>query len=145
MAPEGGVYQAGTLAANPIGMVAGLATLKKLDEFNIQETLAQRTKKFADKINNEITKLNLPWKMLQYSSLFWLAPKTKTPIRSPRDFPDHLASNFAKYFKSCLKRGLYQAPNAYEVGFMSWAHDDNVIAAAESIIIESLKEASVVN
>lgn len=142
MAPEGGVYQAGTLAANPIGMVAGLATLQKLAEHNIQEVLEQRTTQFAKNINDKIIQLNLPWQMIHYSSLFWLAPKTDKPITSPKDFPAGMADNFAKYFRACLKRGMYQAPNAYEVGFMSWAHTADVLSAAESIIIESLKEAS---
>ncbi len=142
MAPEGGVYQAGTLAANPIGMVAGLATLKKLEKHNIQAVLEQRTAEFAKNINNKINELGLNWQMIQYSSLFWLAPKTDKPITSPKDFPAGMADNFAKYFRSCLKRGMYQAPNAYEVGFMSWAHTDEVCAEAENIIIDSLKEAS---
>ncbi len=142
MAPEGGVYQAGTLAANPIGMVAGLTTLKKLEEHNVQQRLEERTTRFAATINEHIAKHNLPWQMIHYSSLFWLAPKTEQPIKSPRDFPDNMTQTFAKYFRACLKRGMYQAPNAYEVGFMSWAHDDNVLAAAQQIIVESLKEAS---
>ncbi len=139
MAPEGGVYQAGTLAANPIGMVAGLATVQKLKEHNIQEKLENKTQAFAEKINDEIKKLGLPFHMVQYSSLFWLAPDIGRPIRSPHDFPAGMAERFAKYFRGCLQRGLYMAPNAYEVGFVSWAHSEEILEASAHIMIESLK------
>ena len=140
VAPEGGVYQAGTLAANPVGMVAGLATLKKMEEVGLHKNLLSRTQDFVESLQSKIDKASLPWQVITYSSLFWLAPKTDEPIRSPRQFPKVIPENFRPLFKSMIQRGLYMAPNPYEVSFVSWAHTPEILSEASEIIFQSMKD-----
>lgn len=127
VAPSGPVYQAGTLSANPIGMVAGLATLQKAVELNLYEVLGKRTKKFADLANQafESEKLNL--QMITAGSLFWIHEKTKEPIRNIGEIPPNHGAEFALLFKEALKEDIYLAPSGYEVGFTSWAHTDEIL------------------
>ncbi len=127
VAPSGGVYQAGTLSANPIGMVAGLATLQKIEKEGIYQKLEKSTLKLATVLNEVLQKYNLPMQVDHYQSIFWVRGKSEGVIRSLKNIPPDHALNFKKLFHGCLSRGLYLAPSGYEVGFMSAAHSDNVI------------------
>ncbi len=126
VAPAGPVYQAGTLSANPLAMCAGLATLQRLDDGRVYrqlELLGQRL---------EQTVMALPQLALQrVGSIFWLIAsqatadgKPATPIRSLRALPADAGASFAPLFHRLLNQGIYLAPSAYEVGFLSAAHSD---------------------
>jgi len=69
------------------------------------------------------------FKVVHYSSLFWIVPKEK--VEKLSDIPANLTENFNKLFEVMLERGIYLAPNAYEVGFVSAAHTDEVIRDLE--------------
>jgi glutamate-1-semialdehyde 2,1-aminomutase len=132
LAPVGKVYQAGTLSANPLAMVGGLATLKEMTPENY---------KFIEGQTNKIVALLSSWmqhfeggrfsmfKVVHFSSLFWIVPKDK--VEKLSDIPANLTENFNKLFEVLLDRGIYLAPNAYEVGFVSAAHTDEVIRDME--------------
>lgn len=132
LAPVGRVYQAGTLSANPLAMVGGLATLKEMTP----EKYA-----FIEKQTEKIVKLFTSWmqhynngqfamfKVVHYSSLFWIVPKEK--VEKLADIPANITENFNKLFEVLLDRGIYLAPNAYEVGFVSAAHTDEVVRDLE--------------
>ncbi len=141
VAPSGPVYQAGTLSANPVGMSAGLATLKKAKSLNLHEVLNQRTKDFAGKINQAFEQRELPWQMSYFGSLFWLHAKTKQPIRQISSIPNGHKEAFAKLFHNCLDEGVYLAPSGYEVGFISWAHSEEILSHASDIIIKAAERA----
>lgn len=125
LAPIGNVYQAGTLSANPVAMAAGLTTLKMLDdEFyaDLEDTSAQvveileewgRKSEFSD------------YSIVRYKSLFWAIP-TNDKIDTASKTPANLVTRFVPYFKKLLEKGIYLAPNAYEVGFISSAHGQNL-------------------
>lgn len=130
LAPVGDVYQAGTLSANPIAMMAGLENLKQL------------TPEFYERLetnSNAIVKLFNKWfsesefsdyQMVQYKSLFWPIP-TKEKILRPDQVPATLADRFHKLFETLLAKGIYLSPNAYEVGFVSDAHNTELIKDLE--------------
>lgn len=141
IAPLGQVYQAGTLSANPVGMVAGLATLEKMERLNGWQVLETRGQLLENKVNELIKNLNLPLTFLRYGSLFWLHNKTLDgqPIRQVEKIPAGQKETFKKLFLNSLDRGLYLAPNAYEVGFLSLAHTEDVINDMVKIMEESLK------
>lgn len=132
LAPIGKVYQAGTLSANPLAMVGGLATLKQMVPENY---------KYIEKQTEKIVKLLSSWmqhfnqgqfsafKVIQYSSLFWIVPKDE--VHKLSDIPANITEGFNKLFEELLNRGIYLAPNAYEVGFVSCAHNDDVIRDLE--------------
>ncbi|MCZ8344489.1 MAG: glutamate-1-semialdehyde 2,1-aminomutase [Leptospira sp.] len=126
VAPSGPVYQAGTLSANPLGMRAGLATLKKAwaeDPYpNLSKTTDMFTKSMVELLNQKSDK---EWEAVTYGSLFWL--KEKTPIiRAISEIPSSHKSRFAKLFHAVLNQGIYLAPSGYEVGFLSTVHDFNI-------------------
>lgn len=140
IAPLGQVYQAGTLSANPVGMVAGLATLEKMERVDGWKVLETRGQNLENKINEVIKNLNLPLNFVRYGSLFWLHNKTADgkPLRQVEQIPAEQKETFKKLFLNSLDRGLYLAPNAYEVGFLSLAHTDEVINDMVKIMGESL-------
>ena len=129
LSPIGRVYQAGTLSANPLAMVGGLSTLKELTSENYKK-LEEQTIKITTLLTNWMKSYNFgEFEMFQittFSSLFWIVPKNN--VTKISDIPANLTENFNKLFEVLLERGIYLAPNAYEVGFVSLAHDDSVIA-----------------
>lgn len=128
LAPLGGVYQAGTLSANPLAMVGGLATLEKLTP-EFYTSLEEKTNKivglfkewFAGEPTGKYKDLNITHE----GSLFWIHPG-ETPNKAS-GIPSDLAPRFIELFEELLNKGIYLAPNAYEVGFVSAAHDDSVL------------------
>lgn len=137
VAPSGDVYQAGTLSANPIGMRAGLMTLKKMQRVDGWNVLEKRTAKFAETLRAGFAKKSLPLKIEQTASLFWIHGNTTSTIRTIEQIPKDQSATFKKLFLKSLNKGVYLAPNAYEVGFVSLAHSDELLAQAAQIIIES--------
>lgn len=138
VAPLGSVYQAGTLSANPIGMRAGLASLKKIKRLNAWKTLEEKTLSLQKQTSSVLDDHGL--QMASFGSLFWIHEKVDKPIRNNHNIPSGQATRFKKLFLKALDKGLYLAPNAYEVGFMSLAHTDEVIAQTAQIVKESLNE-----
>lgn len=139
VAPSGDVYQAGTLSANPIGMRAGLATLKKMKRLDGWNVLAQRTSKFVKTLNEGFAQNGLDLTVQHEASLFWIHGKVNTPIRSIEQIPAQQGQTFKGLFIKALDKGVYLAPNAYEVGFVSMAHTDEILAEAAKTIIEAAK------
>lgn len=128
LAPVGRVYQAGTLSANPLAMVGGLSTLRQMTPENYKK-IEEQTKKITGLISRFLKSYNNgEFSMFQvstYSSLFWIVPKEN--VTKIADIPANLTENFNKLFEVMLERGIYLAPNAYEVGFVSLAHDESVL------------------
>ncbi len=126
VAPLGKVYQAGTLSANPVGMRAGLATLQKMEKLDGWKELERRGAAFEQKLSKELA--GTPFQVSRYGSLFWLHNPTSSPIRDITQIAPSHGEHFAPFFRACLDRGIYLAPNAYEVGFLSLAHTDELLA-----------------
>jgi glutamate-1-semialdehyde 2,1-aminomutase len=128
VAPQGKVYQAGTLSANPLGMRAGLATLKKALRENpypgLEESCLYLTTRLVDLFNNFFDR---PWESVRFGSLFWFKEKTDSPIRSVSFIPPGHKERFAEIFHRLLDAGIYLAPSGYEVGFLSTAHTREVL------------------
>jgi glutamate-1-semialdehyde 2,1-aminomutase len=129
LAPIGNVYQAGTLSANPLAMVGGLSTLEELTP-EAYEILESNTKKVTNLFRKFFTEYNngqfSHLKVIEHSSLFWIVSKDK--ITNITELPSDLTSTFHELFHILLDKGIYLAPNAYEVGFVSLAHDEKVIS-----------------
>lgn len=126
LAPVGGVYQAGTLSANPVAMIAGLATLKQCDDqFYLQ--LYKQAKSITATLNEWLQAGEFrDYKIIQYKSLFWPVP-TDQSLKRVEDIPANLLDRFYKLFETLLNKGIYLSPNGYEIGFASIAHDETVI------------------
>ena len=140
VAPEGPVYQAGTLSANPVGMRAGLATLQKIESTNAYEQLEKRTSSFCDELNTELKQRGLPFEITRTASIFWLHARTDDAIRRIEQIPAHNAAAFARIFHGALARGVYLAPSGFEVNFMSLAHSDGLLERARAGILAAIEE-----
>lgn len=133
LAPIGGVYQAGTLSANPLAMVGGYYTLKQLTD-SFYESLNSNTQKIVSLFEAFFAKNSKynNYKVKSYGSLFWITPDSS--ITRACDIPATLGDTFAPFFEEMLERGIYLAPNAYEVSFISAAHDEKVIQKLKSAL-----------
>ena len=130
LAPIGEVYQAGTLSANPVAMVAGLANLEQLtpDFYKKLETQSENIYKVFTQwfAKSEFSDYSLKC----YSSLFWPIPTTNN-ILNPHEVPKNINERFYKLFETLLNKGIYLSPNAFEVGFVSIAHDQKIAQELE--------------
>jgi glutamate-1-semialdehyde 2,1-aminomutase len=141
VAPMGPVYQAGTLSANPVGMRAGLATLRKAESVAVYEQLARRTAQFCDWLNSDFKEQGFPFDVTHIASIFWLHSATAQPIRRIEQIPAENAAAFAKIFHVALDSGVYLSPSGYEVNFVSLAHTDEVLEKAHSAILNGVRTA----
>lgn len=140
VAPNGDVYQAGTLSANPVGMRAGLKTLQKMKSLDGWKILNERTKKFSERLQKGFDEMGAPLAITSHSSLFWIHGRSAHPIRTIEGIPAGQGENFKKLFLNCLDKGIYLAPNAYEVGFVSLAHSESLLEEAAGKILQAAKE-----
>lgn len=127
LAPVGPVYQAGTLSGNPVAMAAGLANMKKLTPAAYQR-LDHMTNAFCAEMTAWMKAKGFEdYQIIRFGSLFWPVP-AKGDFRDITRIPSNLNERFHALFKELLTRGIYLAPNAWEVGFGSLAHDETVLA-----------------
>ncbi len=120
MAPVGPVYQAGTLAGNPIAVAAGLAQLDAIQP-SLYDTLAARAQRLADGIRQTIEALGLPYSVNQIGSLLCVY-FTPGPVTDWRSAAASDTEAFARYFHAMLEAGIYLAPSQFEAAFISAAH-----------------------
>jgi len=119
-------------------MRAGLVSLKKIKRLNAWKSLEEKTLSLQKQTASALDDHGL--QMVTFGSLFWIHEKTDQAIRNNHKIPSGQATRFKKLFLKSLEKGLYLAPNAYEVGFMSMAHTDEVIQKTAQIMKESLNE-----
>jgi glutamate-1-semialdehyde 2,1-aminomutase len=136
MAPEGDIYQAGTLSGNPLAMAAGLATLKILKNRDVYDDLEEKGRavfsglEMAARLAGQVITVNSIGSM---GSIFF----TKGPVRDYGSAKQSDAAKYARFYRAMLERGIYLAPSAFETTFVSTAHDEESILET----IECAKEA----
>jgi glutamate-1-semialdehyde 2,1-aminomutase len=135
IAPCGDVYQAGTLAGNPLAMAAGLATLNTLAKQDYQ-ALAERTRTFSEELLSILRSKQVPVQLNRIASMFTLF-FTEDPVT---DFASAQKSDqrlFTTYYQHMRKQGVYLAPSGFECSFTSFAHSDEdltrTLEAADAI------------
>ena len=122
LAPQGDVYQAGTLSGNPVAMTAGLTTLRYMKEQNGWDILEQLGQYLDDQLNKVIQQSPVPASLARIGSIFWIAWGSPIAPRSAETLNEHAAIYYKTVFHGLLKQGISLAPSAYEVGFLSLAH-----------------------
>jgi len=127
VAPAGAVYQAGTLSGNPLAMAAGLATLEELTP-DVQASIATRTSRLVRGLRESAMRHGAPFTADCAGSMWGFFFRAE-PVRSFSDAKTSDVERFKRFFHAALDRGVYLAPSAFEAGFMSSAHDDDVIDA----------------
>jgi len=140
IAPDGDVYQAGTLSGNPVAMSAGRAALSILVKDGFYENQEKRTQEFVEKIKAHIAEKGYKIYISTIGSIFWIVYGDNDKIQSP----DQISKEAGKYFKAIftklLERGIYLGPSGYEVGFISSAHSSEILNKAAEKIITVLDE-----
>ena len=129
IAPDGPVYQAGTLSGNPVAMAAGLATLEKIDEPGFYETLGERTIQLCDGLARAAADAGVPVAIENEGGMFGLVFTEDGPIRRFEQVAAANTERFGTFFHGMLDAGVYLAPSAFEAGFVSAAHGDEEISA----------------
>ena len=129
VAPEGPVYQAGTLSANPVAMAAGFAACKQLVQEGFYEAMEAKTKKFVDGIQGYCDEKGYEVSIVTIGSIFWIA-FTKKRITRADQIEVASMEQFKILHHELLQRGLYLGPSGYEVGFVSAAHTEADLAEA---------------
>jgi glutamate-1-semialdehyde 2,1-aminomutase len=123
LAPNGPVYQAGTLSGNPMAMTAGLTTLNLINENKEFYTELEAKAAFlCDGLQNNLDKLGFPGVINRVGSMFTLFFSEENEVKNFNDVKKCDTDRFAKYFKLGLESGIYTAPSQFEAGFVSIAH-----------------------
>ncbi len=142
LAPLGPVYQAGTLSGNPVAMAAGVATLRTLlaDGGALYDRLDRLSARLEHGIDDLFRTYHLGWHVARAGSILWLSLQDGELPRRFEDIHPEIATIYARLHGALLKRGIYLAPSAYEVLFVSTAHDEPVIDATIEAFSDALAE-----
>ena len=126
LAPEGPVYQAGTLSGNPLAVAAGKCLINELIKTNPYDELEANANYLLTNIKNEMLKKEIPFSFNQIGGMFGFFFTDEFP----NNFDDVSASSdqyFESFFKDCLNQGIYFAPSKYEAGFISTKHTKKIL------------------
>jgi glutamate-1-semialdehyde 2,1-aminomutase len=127
IAPSGPVYQAGTLSGNPLAMAAGISTLQVLKRPGTWPSLETATRKLTTGFKEAADAAGIPIWGNQVGTMF-ASFFTETPVTDWDTAKTSDTERFGRFFQGCLERGVYLAPSQFEAGFMSTAHDEQVIS-----------------
>jgi len=138
MAPDGPVYQAGTLSGNPLAMAAGLAQIKTLQHSNAYAHLAATTKHLADGLTEAVKESKKNVRITSVSGMIsvFFSASPVTDFASAQKCDTEL---FAKVWKGLLDRGIYWPPSQFETAFISTEHHKSDINATIKAFSECLK------
>ena len=142
LAPLGPVYQAGTLSGNPVAMAAGLRTLEILAGEHVHARLEKLGERLERGVRAHLAAHpEWPATFVREGSLFWLLLGGREAPRRDDRIPADGARLYRTFHRACLERGVYLAPSAYEVGFLSAAHTDADLDRALAVFGDALAKA----
>ena len=127
LAPTGPVYQAGTLSGNPVAMAAGLKTLELIAKPNFYEVLTEKTTRFVNGMKERASQAGIPLSTNAVGGMFGLFFTEEKRITSFAQVVQCDQERFKRFFHTMLDNGVYLAPSAFEAGFISAAHSDEII------------------
>tara|TARA_B110000046_G_scaffold26314_2_gene26247 strand:- start:22295 stop:23590 length:1296 start_codon:yes stop_codon:yes gene_type:complete len=139
IAPDGPVYQAGTLAGNPVAMSAGIATLKECLKPNFYSDLEKKTKRFVEQIAEGIG-IEKGFHIQQIGSIYWLAFSSERVTKATEIEAEKMRF-FKKLHEIVLENGIYMGPSGYEVGFVSEAHSEADLTQAAQVLNNAITQA----
>lgn len=123
LAPLGPVYQAGTLAGNPVAVAAGLATVRLLREPGVHDAIVANTTALAHGIRELGERAGVPLRVNQVGAMFSVF-FTDQDVRDYESACSSDTDRFARYYRALRAAGVYTAPSQFEALFMSAAHTD---------------------
>jgi glutamate-1-semialdehyde 2,1-aminomutase len=141
IAPEGPVYQAGTLSGNPLAVAAGIATLKSLKQAGTYSKLETMTAELTSGLLNAAERAGVPVQINSIGSMFTVF-FASLPITDFQRAKTSDTTRYAKFFHAMLERGVYFPPSQFETCFVSLAHTRNDIRATIQAAREAFKIAA---
>jgi glutamate-1-semialdehyde 2,1-aminomutase len=139
LAPLGSVYQAGTLSGNPVAVAAGLKNLEIISREGFFECLTGQTEKLMTGLKQAADQANIPFAVDSVGGMFGIYFASEVPTSYEAVTKSNIEA-FKKFFHLMLDEGVYLAPSAYEAGFLSIAHDNEVIDAIIAAADKSFKQ-----
>ncbi len=128
VAPAGRMYQAGTLAGNPLAMTAGLVTLREISKPGVFEGVVARTQRLCDGLGRAAAQAGVEVYGTQVGTMFSIF-FCAGPVVDYASAKKSNTTRFGRYFQAMLDEGVYLAPSQFEAGFMSAAHGDDIVDA----------------
>ncbi|MBG31279.1 MAG: glutamate-1-semialdehyde-2,1-aminomutase [Opitutae bacterium] len=138
LAPEGPVYQAGTLSGNPLAMAAGIAALDVLEKENPYPRLDQMGRRLASGLNEVAVAAGIPLQTPQVGSMLCLF-FSQSPINNYEQAIATETALFKSLFRHALEHGIYLPPSPFETCFLSAAHGDEEINRALEVLGEGIR------
>jgi glutamate-1-semialdehyde 2,1-aminomutase len=141
LAPNGPVYQAGTLSGNPIAMTAGIVTLNLIQENGFYEELTKKTKQLAQGLVMRANEQGIPLSVNCAGGMFGFFFTGEKKVTTFEQVSNCNLDHFNQFFQTMLDHGVYLAPSAYEAGFVSAAHtiyDINMTLTKAAVAFASL-------
>ena len=139
VAPDGPVYQAGTLSGNPLAMAAGLATLRALTP-ELHREIEGRTARLVAGLRERAAALDVGLATAQAGSM-WGFFFAADPVYDFDDAKRSDSAMYARFFHAALARGVYLAPSAFEAAFMSSAHSDADVDLTVELLGDAMRVA----
>ncbi len=139
VAPQGPMYQAGTLSGNPLAMAAGIATLRALQAPGVYETLDLLASRLATGFTQAAQTAGIPFTAASAGGM-WGFFFTSGPVTDYASARQADTERFARFFRAMLQRGVYLAPSQFEAAFVSLAHSADDIARTLAAAEDALKE-----
>jgi len=139
VAPEGPVYQAGTLSGNPLAMTAGIETLRMLSRKGVYEKLEDKARALEEGLKDASKRAGVKTRFYRAGTMFC----TYFTDRGVHDYSTAKLSDterFARFFRGMLKRGVSIAPSQFEAGFISLAHSVRDIDRTIGAAYEAMKD-----
>lgn len=137
LAPDGDVYQAGTLSGNPLAMAAGLAALRATTQPDFYQKLEAQSEALVCGLLQSAEETGVALRANRVGAMFGLFFTAQEKISSFADVVACDATRFKRFFHGMLEQGIYLAPSSFESGFISAAHGDaeikQTIAAARKV------------
>ncbi|NLV30391.1 MAG: glutamate-1-semialdehyde 2,1-aminomutase [Acidobacteria bacterium] len=139
VAPEGPVYQAGTLSGNPLAVSAGIAALGALKKEGVYAKLAAMTASLVVGLKKAAGDAGVPVRINSIGSMFTVF-FTETDVRDFQTAKTSDTERYARFFHAMLRRGVYFPPSQFETGFLSLAHTKSDIKATIELAREAFGE-----
>lgn len=138
LSPDGPVYQAGTLAGNPLATAAGIALLKELRKPGLYADLNRRAEGWEAGLRQALSGCRIPWTLNRVGTLLTVF-FSKGPVRDVASALTSDTGAYGRFFHAMLDQGIYLAPSQFEAAFLSAAHDDAILARVNEAVAKAVK------
>ena len=142
LAPEGPVYQAGTLSGNPLAMAAGSTLLNLLIDNDPYKKLEEKAELMLDGMYQIMSSAGIPFSTNQIGGMFGFFFSEELPLNI-NDVSRTNDQTFSAFINACIKNGIYFAPSKFEAGFISSMHNNKEIDQTLEVVGNIIKNGDI--